>query len=61
MNICLHHLFTHYMLHEHVNLTPYSAMSARLAAQVLSTIVSKVSFNCGAAGATTTGQHRHVN
>lgn len=49
------------MLHEHVNLTPYSAMSARLAAQVLSTIVSKVSFNCGAAGATTTGQHRHVN
>ena len=38
----------------HVYLTPYSVMNVRLAAQVLSTIVSKVLYNYGPGDATGT-------
>ena len=40
MNICVHNLFTYSV--EHIHLTPYFDMNVRLAAQLLSTVYSKV-------------------
>ena len=44
------------LLYEHVYLTPYSVMNVRLAAQVLSTTVSKVLSNYGPADAAGTAE-----
>ena len=49
------------IIYEHAYLTPYSVMNVRLAAQVLSTTVSKVLSNYGPADAAGTAeQHNSI-